>query len=214
MVGRAVVTRLRDSGDFDRIHLLVRRPLGMAGEAVREHLADFGRLDDLASDIDGIDAAFCCLGTTIRTAGSRQAFRQVDHDYIVAFGTFAAGLGARALVVVSSLGADPDSGNFYLRVKGETERDLAKTGIASLVILRPSLLTGDREEFRFGEKIGGAFLSVVSPLMVGRLGRIRPVSADQVASAMVLVARAPAEGVRVLESEQIRALADSVTDGS
>lgn len=165
---------------------------------------DFEHLGSGVSDIDAVDDAFCCLGTTIGKAGSRAAFRRVDHDYVVAFGKLAAKLGARTLVVVSSLGADPHSRNFYLKVKGETERDLGRLQVSSLVILRPSLLTGDREEFRTGERLGGAFLSAVSPLMKGPLGRFRPVSAARVARAMVMSAREPLTSLTVLESEEIR----------
>ncbi len=210
LVGSALVARLRDSGEYDRVHLLVRRSLGITGDVIREHQADFDRLEDLAPQIGRVDAAFCCLGTTIRKAGSQAAFRRVDHDFVVAFGRFAVDLGARTLVVVSSLGADPEGGNFYLRVKGDMERDLAKIGPASLVILRPSLLIGDREEFRPGERVGGALLSFLSPLMVGRLGRVRPVGVDQVACAMARVVCDSPAGIRVLESEEIRTLADSV----
>jgi uncharacterized protein YbjT (DUF2867 family) len=208
LVGRALVKYLGDSGDYQCIHLLVRRPLGMADGAIREHLVDFDRLGDLAAEIGSVDAAFCCLGTTIRKAGSQVAFRRVDHDYVVGFASFAVDLGARVLAMVSSLGADPDSSNFYLRVKGETEQDLAKAGVDSLIIMRPSLLTGDRNEFRLGEKIGGAFLSFVSPFMVGRLGRVRPVSADQVARAMARAVSRAGKGIRVVESEEIRTGAD------
>ncbi len=209
LVGRALVARLLTSNDYDRIHLLVRRPLGIASGSIREHLADFDRLEDLAPAIGSVDVAFSCLGTTIRKAGSKAAFRRVDHDCTLAFARFAAGTGARVLAVVSSLGADQGSSNFYLRVKGETERDLITAGVACIVILRPSLLTGDRLELRLGERIGGALLSALSPFMVGSLGRVRPIAADQVARAMARVVREPSEGVRVIESEDIRSIADA-----
>lgn len=208
LVGRALLGRLEESGEYDRIHLLLRRPLGRQDARVLEHLVDFDRLAGSGEAIGRVDAAFCCLGTTIRKAGSKAAFRRVDHDYALEFGRLAAGLGARVLAVVSSLGADPESGNFYLRVKGETERDLSQIGFRSLVVLRPSLLTGDRQEFRLGERIGGAVLGVLSPLMVGTLGRVRPVAADQVALAMAHAVREARDGVQVLESEQIRAACD------
>ena len=115
--------------------------------------------------------------------------------------------GARSFVAVSSLGADPSSGNFYLRVKGETERDLESLGMPRLVILRPSLLTGDREEFRAGERAGKFVLGLVSPLLIGRLGRVRPVSDVEVAGAMLRLAAGDVEGTRIVESEEIRRIA-------
>lgn len=214
LVGRALLDCLRRRGDYQGVHLLVRRPLGINEARFREHIVDFDRLEDAEPEIGNVDAAFCCLGTTIRKAGSRAAFRHVDHDYVVAFGRLAAALGARVLAVVSSLGADPGSSNFYLRVKGEMERDLVAVGPRSLVILRPSLLTGDRNEFRLGEKIGGAVLSVLSPLMVGGLARIRPVGADQVATAMVQAVRDAPQGITMLESDAIRVLADRIHNGA
>jgi len=210
LVGRALLDYLRRVNDYRGVHLLVRRPLGISEARFSEHVVDFDRLEDAEPRIGNVDAAFCCLGTTLRKAGSQAAFRRVDHDYVMAFGGLAAALGARVLAVVSSLGADPGSSNFYLRVKGETERDLAAVGPRSLVILRPSLLTGDRNEFRLGEKIGGAVLSVLSPLMVGGLARIRPVGAEQVAIAMVQAVRDAPQGVTMLESDEIRVLADQV----
>lgn len=208
LVGHELIECLRTSGDYGCVHLLVRRPLGIAGGIFREHVVNFERLESVEAQIGNVDAAFCSLGSTMRQAGSQAAFRRVDHDYVVAFGRLAAALGVRVLAAVSSLGAEPESGNFYLRVKGETERDLAAVGPRSLVILRPSLLTGNRDEFRLGERIGGAVLSVLSPLMVGGLARIRPVRADQVATAMVQAVRDAPQGITTLESDEIRVLAD------
>ncbi len=209
LVGGALVDRLRASGDYRYIHLLCRRALGMQSDRVGEHLVDFERLEDASDAISRVDHAFCCLGTTIRKAGSQAAFRRVDHDYVLAFGRLAADLGARSLVVVSSLGADPDSRNFYLRVKGETERDLRQLDLASLVIVRPSLLTGDRREFRPAERLGAVLLAAVSPFMIGPMQRVRPVSASRVAETMQQAAREENAGVRIIESEQIQRGADS-----
>lgn len=203
LVGGSLVGRLRDSGDYSRIHLLVRRPLGVQSDLIREHLVDFERLQEACGSIGRVDHAFCCLGTTIRKAGSQAAFRRVDHDYVLAFGRLAASLGARGLVVVSALGADAGSGNFYLRVKGETERDLRRLDLTALVIVRPSLLRGDRSEFRLAERLGGVLLGAVSPLMVGPMKRVRPVSALRVAETMQRAAGEERAGVRIIESEQI-----------
>lgn len=207
LVGRKLVEQLGACGDYAAVHLLNRRVTGTTSAVIREHPVDFGDLDAVASSVGEVDDAFCCLGTTIGKAGSKSAFRQVDHDYVVAFGRLALSLGARALVVVSSMGANPDSRNFYLRVKGEAERDLQTLGLRALVILRPSLLTGERQEFRPAERIGGAVMSVLSPLMRGPLDRIRPVSDEQVACAMLRAVQGQISGLRILESNDIRATA-------
>lgn len=206
LIGRRLVRLLIESDDYDRVHLLVRRPTGITDDRLVEHAIDFDKLPDAGEDVGSVDHAFCALGTTIRTAGSREAFRRVDHDYVVAFAKLARDLGAQQFAVVSSLGADPDTRSFYLRVKGETERDLEALGLPRLVILRPSLLTGGRDEFRPGEKVSQLLLGITSPLLVGRLGRIRPVSDEQVARAMLGSVKNEGSAVRVIESEDIRSV--------
>lgn len=206
LIGRRLVRLLIESDDYDRVHLLVRRPTGITDDRLVEHAIDFDKLPDAGEDVGSVDHAFCALGTTIRTAGSREAFRRVDHDYVVAFAKLARDLGAQQFAVVSSLGADPDTRSFYLRVKGETERDLEALGLPRLVILRPSLLTGDRDEFRPGEKVSQLLLGITSPLLVGRLGRIRPVSDEQVARAMLGSVKNEGPAVWVIESEDIRSV--------
>lgn len=207
LVGRRLVTLLLDANSYDRVHVLGRRSTGIADERLAEHEVDFEGLAGSGPSIGRVDHAFCALGTTIRAAGSKAAFRRVDHDFVLAMAECAKAAGARSFVTVSSLGADPSSGNFYLRVKGETERDLAALGLPRLVILRPSLLTGDREEFRAGERAGKIVLELVSPLLIGRLRRVRPVSDVEVARAMLRLAAGSGEGTRIVESEEIRRIA-------
>jgi uncharacterized protein YbjT (DUF2867 family) len=139
----------------------------------------------------------------MRAAGSREAFRRVDHDYVVAFGKLALALGARSLAVVSSVGADPAARSFYLRVKGEMEHELRSLGLPSLVILRPSLLLGERREARLGERAGELGLRLASPLLKGSLARYRPVHAHTVALAAVAAGRGAAAGVLILEHAEL-----------
>lgn len=207
LVGRRLVGLLLEAGDYDRIHVLGRSPLGIADGRLVEHAVEFEDLGATAGEVGEVDDAFCALGTTIRTAGSKAAFRRVDHDFVLAAAEFARQRGARCFLTVSSLGADPDSGNFYLRVKGETERDLQAVGFPRLVIFRPSLLTGERNEFRAGERASQLVLGLVAPLLLGPLGRIRPVSDTQVAEAMRQLALANGRGVQIVESEEIRRVA-------
>ncbi len=207
LVGHRLVKLLLDARIYDRVHVLARRSTGLADERLVEHAVDFEDLDCVGPLVGRVDHAFCALGTTIRSAGSKAAFRRVDHDFVVAVAEFARAAGACSFVTVSSLGADPSSGNFYLRVKGETERALETLGLPRLVILRPSLLTGDREEFRAGERAGRIVLGLVSPLLIGRLGRVRPVSDVEVAQAMLCLAAGDGEGTRIVESEEIRRVA-------
>jgi uncharacterized protein YbjT (DUF2867 family) len=185
VVGSELVRRLLAEPAYRRFIALARRPLALSDPRLVLAAADFERLDQAlapatagAADID----VFCCLGTTIRVAGSEAAFRRVDHDFVVALGRWAAQVGARRMIVVSALGADAASRFFYSRVKGETERDLAALDLRSLVIVRPSLLSGERSEFRFGER---AALALAAPLRKFIPARVRPIAAADVAQTMI-----------------------------
>ena len=146
-----------------------------------------------------VDVAFCCLGTTIKQAGSEQAFRAVDHDMVVAFGKRAREMGARHLIVVSAIGADPKSSVFYTRVKGEMEQSLRAQGWPQLTLARPSVLIGERLEERPVEKIA-ATLSKLVP------GKYRGIEACELARALWRLALEEQNGVRVVESDELRKL--------
>jgi len=162
---------------------------------------------DLAAPVltAGVDAAFCALGTTMAKAGSKEAFYHVDHDLVLAFAKAVKDAGAEKFVLVSSIGADAGSGNFYLKVKGEAENDLTALGFRSLIILRPSLLMGDRSEFRFGERVGQGAMTVLGPLMLGPLAKYRGIHGGTVAKAMLRLAKEELPGVHVLESDRLHA---------
>ena len=147
--------------------------------------ADYDRLDHVLARVTSAGGpvdVFCCLGTTIGRAGSKEAFRRVDHDYVLALGRWARSAGAHRMIVISAAGADPASGMFYNRVKGETERDLAALGLQSLVIARPSLLAGQRDEFRLGERLA---LMATRPFRGLIPAGVRPIDAADVAQAML-----------------------------
>lgn len=206
LVGGELLELLLADAIVGRVHSLVRRSTGRTNEALAEQVVDFGNLSAAALALK-VDEAYCCLGTTMRTAGSREAFRRVDLDAVVAFGRLAAAAGARSLAVVSSVGAGASARSFYLRTKGEMERDLAALGLPSLVILRPSLLLGERRETRWGERAGELGLRLASPLLKGSLARYRPVHARAVARAMIAASRHSVSELRVVESDEIPTLA-------
>jgi len=171
---------------------LVRRPV--PGLPCAQHVVDFERLEDGHLD-HTLDRVYCALGTTIRKAGSPEAFRRVDYDYVLALGRWARAQGATEFRVVSSIGADAGSSNLYLRVKGEMERDLAQLGFRSLVIFQPGLLLGARTESRPLELAAQKLAPLFGALLVGPLKKYRPVEARDVARAMV---RTPANmGVEI-----------------
>ncbi len=186
LIGGHLVSRLLSHPDYARVHVLTRRALSISNPKIIEHRVDFERL--ATSFNESVDDTFCCLGTTLKQAGSREAFRRVDHDYPLALAHLARHAGARIFLMVSALGADAHSPVFYNRIKGETERDIAALGLPRVVFLRPSLLLGERREFRAGEKAGAVVGRLIAPLLVGRLRRYRPIAAADVAAAMLYVA--------------------------
>jgi uncharacterized protein YbjT (DUF2867 family) len=191
LVGGRLLDILLREPRYRRVVALSRRPL--APDPKLEVVeADYDRLDHCLSGVGPADRpvdVFCCLGTTIARAGSNEAFRRVDHDYALALGRWARGAAAHRMIVISALGADAASRVFYNRVKGETERDLGALGLSSLVVVRPSLLAGDRDEFRPGERLA---LIATRPFRALIPAGVRPIAAGDVARAMVDAALADA----------------------
>ena len=173
----------------------------------RKPLAEHPRLDNpigplqtLLPQLSGnIDTAFCCLGSTLKEAGSQEAFRAVDHDLVLAFAERARELGARHLLVISSLGANPQSGLFYLRTKGEMEIALQAQDWPQLTIVRPSQLLGPRMEIRPLERM-------TAPLSQLLPGKYRGISACSLARALWRLALEDNDGVRIVESDELRKL--------
>lgn len=206
LVGRSLVDLLGSEPWAAPVRLLLRRPYGEgAGAGMEEVVRDPGDWSD-PSLFRGIDTLFCALGTTRRAAGSPEAFRAVDLDLVVAVARAAASAGVPHFQVVSSAGADPASRLLYPRTKGEMEQAVSALPFESVLVLRPSLLTGPRREFRPAERLAAALLSPVGPLLVGPLAPLRPIGARTVATAMVVAARNPTPGSTVLESGAIRRL--------
>lgn len=142
-----------------------------------------------------VDDFYCALGTTLKRAGSRQAFRAVDVDLVIALAKAARAAGAQRAVVVSAIGANPRSNSFYLRCKGEMEAAVATLGFDALHFMQPSLLMGERAEHRWGEGVAQRLAPLYAPLLVGGLSRYRPVSGETVAAHMRTVMATAAPGV-------------------
>ena len=153
LVGGHVLDLLLASPRYSRVRVLGRRRLARTDAKLDSQEIDFDRLARHA-ELFRVDDVFCCLGTTIAKAGSQEAFRRVDLSYVVEAASLASEAGAEQFLVVSAVGADPDSRVFYNRVKGEMEAGVKRLPFRAVWILRPSLLLGEREEFRLGEKVG------------------------------------------------------------
>ncbi|MDX1531243.1 MAG: NAD(P)H-binding protein [Rhodothermales bacterium] len=199
LVGGHLLRRLLADPTWERVVVLGRRPLDRDHPKLEQRVIDFERLPDLA-DMPSADDAFSCLGTTIRQAGSEEAFQRVDLDYVVAFAEAAAQHGASQFLVVSAMGADAGSRIFYNRVKGEMEVAVAALPFEAVQIARPSLLLGDRDAFRLGERVGQVLARPLAPLMLGPLRPYRPIEADAVAAALVDLAASRPVGVHVYDS--------------
>lgn len=206
LIGARALTRALADPRVHSVTAVVRRGLDDRTAKLDQRLVDFACLPPLPP----ADAALCALGTTMRQAGSKQAFLAVDHDAVLAFARAARAAGVTRFAVVSSVGAKAGSGNFYLDTKGRVEAALAAIGFERLAMLRPSLLDGDREEFRPLEQPAILAARLLNPLLAGPLRRYRAIAAQDVADALleaVLAAHAPAA---ILEYDAIRALAHSM----
>jgi uncharacterized protein YbjT (DUF2867 family) len=201
LIGSQLLTKLLHSPFYSKVVVLTRRPLEIRNTKLTEIVFDFDRPD--ASQVIG-DHVFCCLGTTIKKAGSREAFRKVDFEYPLKLARLAKLNGSEKYLIVTALGSDPGSGIFYNRVKGEIESELKSLDYDSLHILRPSLLLGDRQESRFGEKLGEALATVFKPVMIGPLKKYRAIDSQKVANAMIALARNAEKGIFVHDSDELQ----------
>jgi uncharacterized protein YbjT (DUF2867 family) len=204
-LGNLTLEALLDSSDVSRVFAVTRRPLGREHPRLANRIVQFEQIE---SQLKGLtcQVALCCLGTTLREAGSEQALRQVDVDAVLAFARTAKAAQAQRFVVVSSVGADPKSKNVYLRTKGEMEQALVGVGFPSLDILQPSALLGWRAEIRPLEIAASAVMPIVNPFLTGKREPFRGIPARTVAAAMVGVTRSGRRGVQRYTYSAIQAL--------
>lgn len=203
LVGSKLMEMLCENVTVKKIIVLSRRPLEFENPKVQIILTDFTRLQTVQNKVEGADVIYCCIGTTIKKAGSRDTFRKVDYQIPYDLASMASRAGIPKLIIISSIGANPGSKNFYLRVKGEMERDIsADFRFQKLAFLRPSLLVGDRQEFRFGERLMQLMMSLFSFAFVGRFSRFRPVTDQTVAKAMISISNS-VNNQKVYESVEL-----------
>ncbi len=201
LVGSHCLSVLLEQPQYSRVVSLVRRPSSIANAKLTEHVADFDKLGEL--DVPAPDDVFCALGTTIKNAGSKEAFRRVDHGYIEALAKRAAELGAKRFLLVTSVATDVHSPNFYLRVKAEAESAVALKPFEMAGMLRPSFLVGKREEFRLGERIGIPLARAFTFLLFGPMRIYRPIGAETVGRAMVAAALLAPDGRHIWHFDEI-----------
>jgi len=204
-VGAYALDRLLATPEVARVFAITRRPLGREHPRLANRIVQF---DKLQSQLQGITChvALCCLGTTLRQAGSQQAFRKVDFDYVLSFAAAAKAAQVQRFIVVSSVGANPESRNFYLRTKGEMEAALATVGFPALDIFQPGMLLGWRPQPRPLELAASLAMPLLNPLLFGTREQYRGIPARTVAEAMVAATRSVRRGMQRYTYSGIKAL--------
>jgi len=206
LVGRSLLDELLAADEYDRVVSIGRRTLPLEHPKLRQEVVDFAALEGASLELE-CDDAYCCLGTTIRQAGSQEKFRAVDHVAVLALAWAVRRRGAQRFFVVTAMGADAQSRVFYNRVKGETEEALQVLDFPTLAIFRPSLLLGRRDRPRLGERAGSVLMWLADPLMFGPLRKYRAIRADVVARAMLRCSFGQgARGLLIYSSDEIQDL--------
>lgn len=208
LVGGYCLHRLVNGQEYSRVILALRKELDFSEAGTAVSKVEQRVVDDITSiDFHGINDVFCTLGTTIAKAGSQAAFRAVDYELPMRAARAAKEAGIEQFLLVSSVGADPASSNFYLRTKGELERDLGALKLPALHIFRPGLLLGQRQEFRLSEAFAQRIGPLLNPLMMGPLRKYRSVRAKIVGEAMVAAAIRGRNGIFAYHYDEITGLA-------
>ncbi|ASR49270.1 nucleoside-diphosphate sugar epimerase [Paenibacillus kribbensis] len=206
LVGGYVVRELLVQKEYNRVMVMGRRPLEIKHPKLEQALIDWKQPQKAAFAFEGADDVFCCLGTTMKKAGSREQFRRVDLDYPVQTARLGKEAGAMQMLAISAMGADPDSRVFYNRTKGEAEEALAAIGLPALHLFRPSLILGARPERRLGEAVAAVVMKALDGMMTGKLAPYRAIPASVIARAMVRIALAQASGVHIYPNDIIRVI--------
>ncbi|KAA0959051.1 oxidoreductase [Planococcus kocurii] len=211
LVGNELLHILLNSSHYSQVRILVRHPLELIHEKLEQIITDFDKLDDYA-DYFTVDDVYCCLGTTIKKAGSQEAFKKVDYDYPLKMAELAKSHQVKNFLVITALGADSNSKVFYSRTKGQLQLNLKKTGLTALHIFQPSLLLGERQEFRLGEKAATLLSPVISKVLKGKMKKYKPVEAKDVAVTMYEVAQIERTGNYTYPSDRIEIISAQSTE--
>ncbi len=206
LIGSKLIEILLQEPFYDEVLILVRKELPINHKKLVQLVIDFHELERHDAAITG-HAIFCCLGSTKKKTPDLAEYRKIDHDYPLKLAQMAKQNGMKQYHLVSSLGANAKASNFYLKMKGETEDDIQKTGLKNLNIYQPSFLTGDRTENRPVERFGSSLVKFIDPLLIGGLKKYRSIPAETVARAMFNQSLKNEEGIFVHPSDKIKLLA-------
>lgn len=205
LVGKQLLKQLLENDNFEKVRIFVRRDAGISHPKLEQQIVDFAQEKQWAKKLTG-DVFFSALGTTLKQAGSKEKQYEVDFTFNLDFAQKAKANGIENYVLVSSIGANPKSSIFYTRIKGELDEAVANLSFKNLAILRPSSLTGNREENRWMEKMSIPVVRFVTRFI---FRKYRPISDETVAQAMIQAALKPHPGKTIWEADEVFELAGS-----
>jgi uncharacterized protein YbjT (DUF2867 family) len=201
LVGNLILKEILNDDDFSEVRIFVRKPTGIINSKLKEIVSPMKDIVPLSSEIKG-DVLFNALGTTIKNAGSKEEQRRIDRDLPVSFARIASGNGVKIMLNVSSIGANINGG-FYLKTKAEMEKGTEEFFPGRVFHFRPSLLVGNRKEFRLAEKISAYMMKAIDPILTGSAKKYRSMPVDKLAKAMVGLSKNPAGKPHILYYPEI-----------
>lgn len=200
LTGQVLVQLLLADSLYSSITIYVRKQVSISHPKLKQQIVNYEKLDSAVE----ADDVFCCLGTTIKKAGSQQAFRQVDLVYPQKVAELQKAGGSKRFLLISAVGADDQSGIFYSKTKGQVEKAIIVLQYACTCIFRPSLIMGERSERRIGESIAMFFAKIIGPVLVGPLRKYQPVTALSIAKSMQDAALRFEDGIHIITSDEIK----------
>jgi len=203
LIGSKLLNLLLDSRDYDGVVSLARKKLQKNHAKLKQEIVKFDQPETYLKFVAG-DVLFCCLGTTQKQTPDKEEYYKIDHDYPVNMARAALDNGVKEFHFVSAIGADVTSSNFYLKTKGEAERDLKKVGLRTLLIYQPSLLTGRTRKKRLGERVFAVIMKVINPFLMGGLKKYKSIEGAAVASAIYNQSLKDKKGVFVYTTDKIK----------
>jgi uncharacterized protein YbjT (DUF2867 family) len=206
LIGSNLLTLLLENSNFESVKIFVRKILPIQHQKLIQILTNFEDLEAVKNEIRA-DVIFSCLGSTRNKTPDLQQYRKIDHDYPIYFAEEGLKNGLSEFHLISALGANSNSSNFYTKMKGETEDAIKNLKIPSLYIYQPSFLRGNRTENRLGEKIALIVMKIIDPLLMGSFKKYKTIAAEVVAKAMINESIKNKKGIFVLESDKIKELA-------
>jgi len=207
LTGSIVVNKLLQDDRYDQVKVFLRRSLAIDHPKLSEYVVDLLKLEDYADDFTA-DEVYCCIGTTAKKTPDKELYRKIDFGIPVAASQLAKQNNINTFIVISALGANPKSGIFYNRTKGEMEQKVKEMDIPNTYILQPSFITGDRKENRLGEKIGIILFKALAVFLIGGLRKYRAIEAKTIAQAMLNLAQDKPSDKEVILSDEIQVLGE------